>query len=190
MIKPSTFRAYTSDAEEKEPEADATDSHQKGLSSPGGRAERASEGPSVVGLGTLGITVLTILYACFMDTTTRDPNGNEIATLNPLSYIRCRVFLQGEKSLHKYARAQAAEQEEEMKQEKAEKRAQERREKLEEDRMIRMEEKEKIRVLIPNSIVQQFIVATTKEEWDSLQKHAKALLAAEVEKQGAERLKE
>lgn len=49
-----------------------------------------------------------------MDTTIRDSKGNAIATLWPQSYIRCMVFLQGEKSLHEYAeyrRAQATEQE-------------------------------------------------------------------------------
>ncbi|KAI4223308.1 MAG: hypothetical protein L6R36_005512 [Xanthoria steineri] len=198
IIKLSPFRAYTSDAK-KEAETDTADSRQKWSHPPGCRAERASEEPSVVGLGAQGITVLAILYACFMDTTIRDPNGNAIATLNPFSYMRCRVFLQGERSLHEYARAQVVEQEAERerskerkeKEEKAEKRAEETREKFEEEeRMIRMEEKEKIRVSIPKSIVQQFIAATTKEEWDSLQKDAKALVAAEVERQSAEQWKE
>lgn len=78
--------------------------------------------------------------------------------------------------------------------EEAEKRAEERRVKREEEeRMIRREDAGRIQIQItlPHSMVQKCITATTStKEWGDLQDDAKALLAAEVEKQAAERLKE
>ena len=194
-IKPSTFRAYRSDAEMKELEADATDSHQKWLCSPGGRAERASKGPSVIILGAQGITVLAILYACVMDRTIRDAKGNEIATLNPFAYARCMVFLQGEKSLDEYARAKATEKERSQKHdeedEEAKKEDRERRLKHgEEEIMIGRGDAGRIQISIPRSMVQKCITATSTKEWGDLHEDAKALMAAEVEKQAAERLKD
>lgn len=59
--------------------------------------------------------------------------------------------------------------------------------------MIRREDAGRIQIQItlPHSMVQKCITATTStKEWGDLQDDAKALLAAEVEKQAAERLKE
>ncbi|CAO1601846.1 hypothetical protein XANCAGTX0491_005482 [Xanthoria calcicola] len=198
-IKPSSFRAYTSVAERKEAEADTADSRQKWSHPHGGRAERASEGPSVVGLGAQGIIVLAILYPWVTDRTIRDAKGNEIVTLDTFAYARCMVFLQGKKSLDEYARVQAAEQEVERerskerreKEKKAEKRAVERRvERDEEGMMIQREDAGRIQITIPHSMVQKCITATSTKEWGDLQEDAKALVAAEREKQAAERLKE
>ena len=132
MIKPATFRAYTSDAEKKESEADATDSHPKGSHPPGGSADRRTadtvtitkeafdglnkkaqrvSGESSkprIGLvvwNTFLATICAISYPWLMDRTIRDANGNEIATLDPFTCTRCMVFLQGEESLDEHARA-------------------------------------------------------------------------------------
>lgn len=223
LIKPSSFRAYTSNVEKKEPEADSTESREKKSYPLGGRADRRIPDTSTMtledfearvdekvervcqerfntGMGLLkNLTILAMisamLYACLMDRTIRDPEGNEIATLNPFAYIRCRVFLKGGKSLQEYARAKAVRQDEEYKKskmrEEMEKKDKERERKAaEEEIMMKSEERERIRISIPNCLVRKLVTATTKEEWDGLQKDAKALLAAEVEKKKAELLKE
>ncbi|KAI4251335.1 MAG: hypothetical protein L6R42_008422 [Xanthoria sp. 1 TBL-2021] len=164
------------------------------------KVERVCQERFNTGMGLLkNLTILAMisamLYACLMDRTIRDPEGNEIATLNPFAYIRCRVFLKGGKSLQEYAMAKAVRQDEEYKKskmrEEMEKKDKERERKAaEEEIMMKREERERIQISIPNSLVQKLVTATTKEEWDGLQKDARALLGAEMEKKKAERSKE
>ena len=211
IIKPATFRAYTSDAEKKESEADATDSHPKGSHPPGGsadrrtadtvtitqeafdglnkKAQRVSGESSEPRMGlvlwiTFLATICAISYPWLMDRTIRDAKGNEIATLDPFTYTRCMVFLQGEESLDEHARAQATEKERSQKHDeenkKAKKEDRERRVKRdEEERMILREDAGRIQISIPHSMVQKCITATSTKAWGDLQEDAKALVAAE-----------
>ncbi|KAL8831486.1 MAG: hypothetical protein Q9170_005270 [Blastenia crenularia] len=76
----------------------------------------------------------TIFYVCAMDKRVKDSDGRIIAALGPFQYLRCLLFLRGEKRFEECARAKV---------QSAEERKQEEKEELEKEKLRHKEQLER-----------------------------------------------
>ncbi|KAL8672244.1 MAG: hypothetical protein Q9168_003291 [Polycauliona sp. 1 TL-2023] len=113
----------------------------------------------------LASATMGFIYVCFIDRDQWDSDGNFIATVPPIAYIRCKLSSEEpDKSLLEYATRKAAS------------------ENAIKGRFSEMERQLSGDILVPVELVQKALSTLTEEDWDELPEYTKTLLAAEVQK--------
>ncbi|KAL8844646.1 MAG: hypothetical protein Q9176_001158 [Flavoplaca citrina] len=149
--------------------------------------EKAKRFRPVWQLLVIYVIVPSLFYAWAVDRTIRDSEGNKIEELGPIDHFRCKFFLQGEKSLQEFARAEKQYIEEQRRQEE---------EKAEMDegrRLARMKkERETVYLTVRHAGMSHTTTTSTpvtEEDWNRFLNHVDGLIDKETERNKSTPLK-